>query len=69
MNLRIKEPMELDEVGQYFTTFIQEAAWCSRPTPKEEMKKIDNTSFHIRELVTEADGRDQEIMTGLFCNR
>jgi hypothetical protein len=49
----IKEPNELDEVTQYFTTLIQEAAWYSTPTPKEVREKIDNISFHIRELVTE----------------
>jgi hypothetical protein len=53
LNLRIKEPNELDEVTQYSTTLVQEAAWYSTPTPKEERKKIDNIPFHIRELVTE----------------
>jgi hypothetical protein len=53
LNLRIKEPNELDEVTQCFTTLIQEAACYSTPTPKEGRKKIDNIPFHIRELVTE----------------
>jgi hypothetical protein len=52
LNLRIKEPNEL-EVTQYFTTLIQEAAWYSTPTPQEERKKTDNIPFHICELVTE----------------
>jgi hypothetical protein len=38
----MKEPNELDEVTQYFTTLIHEAAWYSIPTPKEERKKTDN---------------------------
>jgi chlorite dismutase len=53
MNLRIKEPNELEEVTQYFTTLIHEAALYLTPTPKDERKKIDNIPFHIRELVTE----------------
>jgi hypothetical protein len=53
LNLRIKEPNELEEVTQHFTTLIQEAAWYSTPTPKEGRNKIDNIPFHIRELVTE----------------
>jgi hypothetical protein len=61
LNLKIKEPNELDEVTQYFTTLIQEAAWYSTPTPKEERKKIDNIPFHIRELVTESTKQMAEI--------
>jgi hypothetical protein len=38
LNFRIKEPNELDEVTQYFTTLIQGAAWYSTPTPKEGRK-------------------------------
>jgi hypothetical protein len=53
LNFRIKGPNELDEVTQYFTTLIQEAAWYSTSTPKEERKKIDNIPPLIRELVTE----------------
>jgi hypothetical protein len=52
LNKRIKEPNELDETTQYFTTLLQEAPWYSTPTPKEERKELDNIPFHIRELVT-----------------
>jgi hypothetical protein len=53
LNQRIKQPNKLDEVTQYFTTLIQEAAWYSTTTPKEERKKIHNIPLHICELVTE----------------
>jgi hypothetical protein len=39
LNQRIKEPNKLDEVTQYFTTLIQEAASYSESTLKEERKK------------------------------
>jgi hypothetical protein len=39
LSQRIKEPNELHEATQYFTTLIQEAAWDLTPTPKEERKE------------------------------
>lgn len=51
LNVRIKEPNELDEVVHHFITLIQNAAWCSTPNPAAEAKKVDDIPLHIRELV------------------
>jgi hypothetical protein len=48
LNQRIKEPKELDEATQYFTTLMQEAAWYSTPTPKEGKRKwIISLSIYV----------------------
>jgi hypothetical protein len=62
------EPNELDEVTQYFTTLIQEAAWYSAPTPKEEERKhvislSIYVSWKLKNAEHEAESRNQETMT------
>jgi hypothetical protein len=42
---------ELDQATQYLTTFIQEAAWYSTPTPSNKTTNMYNIPLHIRELV------------------
>lgn len=50
LNIRLKEPDEVDNAVQYFTTLIHEAAWNSTPTTNEP-KESQNIPFHIRQLV------------------
>jgi hypothetical protein len=53
MKIKIKETDKLDQVTQYFTTLIQEAAWYSTPAPPDKTNNTHNIPLHIRELVTE----------------
>ncbi|KAF2880457.1 hypothetical protein ILUMI_25735 [Ignelater luminosus] len=63
LNLRVKEPQELDEATQSFTTLIQEATYYSTPTQVEGRKKTDNIPLFIRKLVQLPDinSSDHEI--------
>jgi hypothetical protein len=53
LEIRIKEPNELDEAVQNFTTLIQQAAWHATVVPTETLKEIDNIPLCVKELVTE----------------
>jgi hypothetical protein len=59
----IKEPQELDEATQYFTTTIQAAGWYSTPTIADKRNnEPNNIPVYIRELVVikrQARGRWQ----------
>ena len=63
LNLRIKEPHELDEATQHFTTTIQAAGWYSTPTIADKRNnESNNIPVSIRELVVikrQARGRWQ----------
>jgi hypothetical protein len=51
--LRIKEPQEIHEATQYFTTIIQAAGWYSTPSIAEKRNDVShNVPVSIRELVT-----------------
>jgi hypothetical protein len=53
LEIRIKEPNELDEAVQNFTTLTQQAAWHSTPVPTEKLKEMDNIPLYVEELGTE----------------
>jgi hypothetical protein len=55
LEIRIREPNELDEGVQNFTTLIQQAAWHSTPVPTEKLKEMGNIPLYVKELVTEKD--------------
>jgi hypothetical protein len=65
LNLRIKEPQELDEVTQHFTTVIQAAGWHSTPSIAEKRNDESNNvpeSWLPENDKREADGRGRGIM-------
>jgi hypothetical protein len=53
LEIGIKEPNELDEAVQNFTTLIQQAAWHSTAVPTEKLREMDNIPLYVKELVTE----------------
>ena len=54
LNIKLKQPDDIDDAVNYITCLIQEAAWRSTPPAIPEKKNpISLTPPHIREIVTE----------------
>jgi len=53
LNIKLKQPDDIDEAVNYITCLIKEAAWKSTPPEIPGKDPISLTPPHIREIVTE----------------
>jgi hypothetical protein len=52
LNIKLKQPHDIDEAVHSFTCLIQEAAWKSTPPTPSGNAPNSSTSLYIRKLVT-----------------
>lgn len=51
-NMRIKNPEELDDAVEHFTSIIQKAAWYSTPTKTSQEDNSTSVPLHIKQLIS-----------------
>lgn len=53
LNIRLKEPADIEEAVQYLTTTLQDAAWIATPMDDISHPEVNNIPLYIKELVQE----------------